>query len=61
MGRAADEGTLGTIWVGLEEIIKLAKECVTGCGVPGPEGILGGLVAIIDMVKVRNLGIQCVG
>jgi hypothetical protein len=35
-------------------VLRLAKECVTGIGTPGPEAALGGVLAVAEMIRVRD-------
>jgi hypothetical protein len=32
--------------------LRLAKECATGIGTPGPEAALGGILAVAEMIRV---------
>ncbi|KAF8183053.1 hypothetical protein K438DRAFT_1767111 [Mycena galopus ATCC 62051] len=32
-------------------VLRLAKECVTGSGIPGPEAALGGVLAVAEMIQ----------
>ena len=35
-------------------VLRLAKESVTGIGIPGPEAALGGVLAVAEMIQVRD-------
>lgn len=53
MPGTAKGGTLDALKEAAEGLLRLAKAAADGCGLPGLEGTLGGIVAIIDAVKVR--------
>jgi hypothetical protein len=33
-------------------VLRLAKECATGIGTPGPEATLGSVLAVAEMIRV---------
>jgi hypothetical protein len=35
-------------------VLRLAKESVAGIGIPGPEAALGGVLAVAEMIQVRD-------
>jgi hypothetical protein len=35
-------------------VLRLAKKSVTGIGIPGPEAALGGVLAVAEMIQVRD-------
>jgi hypothetical protein len=35
-------------------VLRLAKECATGIGTPEPEAALGGVLAVAEMIRVRD-------
>ena len=51
-GRGSLEPQLDSIKDAAKAVLDLAKGAATGCGVPGLEGALTFIVAIIDAVKV---------